>query len=142
MCCWPFRLSEGPMRVLILLLLAVSMAFAAKTLDTYVIDVEGGKSVLIVTPAGESMLIDVGWPASAAREASTNRIVEAAKAAGLDHIDYLLISHYDVDHIGDVPKLAAAFPIRNVVDHGPIDALNKNAEQRYVNYAVVYDKIH
>ena len=89
------------MRILILILLAVSMASAAKTLDVYVIDVDGGKSVLIVTPVGESMLIDVGWPASATREASTDRIVEAAKSAGLDHIDYLVISHYDVDHIGD-----------------------------------------
>jgi len=40
----------------------------AKTLDVYLIDVEGGKALLMVSPSGESLLIDVGWPASTARE--------------------------------------------------------------------------
>ena len=38
----------------------VSVLPAAKTLDFYTIDVEGGKSVLIVSPSGESMVFDVG----------------------------------------------------------------------------------
>src|SRR4051794_36610333 len=88
---------------------------AAKTLDVYLIDVEGGKALLTVSPSGESLLIDVGWPAGSAREASTDRIVEAVKAAGLKQIDYLVISHYDTDHIGDVPALAAGIPIRHLV---------------------------
>ena len=35
---------------------------AARTLDIYFIDVEGGQSTLVVTPAGESLLIDTGFP--------------------------------------------------------------------------------
>src|SRR6185369_5487830 len=35
---------------------------APRTLDIYFIDVEGGASTLIVTPLGESMLIDSGFP--------------------------------------------------------------------------------
>lgn len=80
---------------------------AAKTLDFYTIDVEGGKSVLVVSPSGESMLFDAGWPASRNREASTERIVAALQDAGLKQLDYLVISHFDIDHIGDVPALAA-----------------------------------
>ena len=34
------------------------IASAAKTLEIFFIDVEGGQSTLIVTPAGESLLID------------------------------------------------------------------------------------
>ena len=78
----------------------------AKTLDFYTIDVEGGKSVLIVSPSGESLLVDAGWPASGNREASTERIVAALKGARLKQLDYLLISHFDIDHLGDVPALA------------------------------------
>src|SRR6185295_9092434 len=37
---------------------------AAQTLDMYFIDVEGGQSTLIVTPAGESLLIDTGYGGS------------------------------------------------------------------------------
>jgi competence protein ComEC len=95
-------------------------AQAPKSLDFYTIDVEGGKSVLIVSPSSESMLIDVGWPKSGTRDASTQQILDAVKKAGLTHIDYLVLSHFDVDHIGDVPALAGQVPIRHLVDHGEI----------------------
>jgi len=90
----------------------VSALSAAKTLDMYVIDVEGGKSMLLVSPSGESMLID----ASGARDAP--RIAEACKAAGLKKIDYMVVSHYDGDHVGGVPALSALIPMVNFVDHG------------------------
>jgi len=105
-------------KLLLLACLTPLLAVAAKTLDFYTIDVEGGKSVLVVTPAGQSMLIDVGWPKLSGREASTEQIVAALKVAGLQQLDYLLISHFDVDHMGDVPALAARFPIRHILDHG------------------------
>jgi beta-lactamase superfamily II metal-dependent hydrolase len=60
---------------------------AAPNLELYFIDVEGGKSVLLVSPSGQSMLFDVGLPASNNRAASTERIVEAVQAAGLKRID-------------------------------------------------------
>jgi competence protein ComEC len=43
-----------------LLFAAIGMG-AAGTLDIYFIDVEGGQATLIVTPAGQSMLVDTGW---------------------------------------------------------------------------------
>ena len=52
---------------------------AARTLDFYTIDVEGGKAVLVVSPSGESLLFDAGWPALPSRPASVDRIVEACK---------------------------------------------------------------
>ena len=100
--------------------LSLSAAPPAKTLDFYTIDVEGGKSVLVVSPTGQSMLIDVGWASSRNREASTDRIVAALNGAGLTQLDYLVISHFDIDHLGDVPALAARFPIRHIIDHGQI----------------------
>ncbi|MDQ6705583.1 MAG: MBL fold metallo-hydrolase, partial [Acidobacteriota bacterium] len=64
------------------------------------------------------MLFDAGWPASNNRQASTGRIVEVVKAAGLERIDLLVISHFDVDHLGDVAALAAEIPIGHIFDHG------------------------
>ena len=64
------------------------------------------------------MLFDAGWPAAGNRAASTERIVAALKGAGLKQLDYLVISHFDIDHLGDVPALAARFPIRHIMDHG------------------------
>src|SRR5204863_9471465 len=62
--------------------LFAAIAPAAK-MDVHLIDVEGGKSLLVVSPTGESLLIDVGWPTSPQRDASTDRIVEAIKSVGL-----------------------------------------------------------
>src|SRR6266851_8865084 len=77
---------------------AKSGAADARPLGIYYIDVEGGAATLIVTPAGESILADDGWPDRDARDAK--RIVAAAKKAGLKRIDYLWITHYHTDHFG------------------------------------------
>jgi len=95
----------------------VSALQAAKTLDLYVIDV-GGKASLFVSPTGETMLIDAGIPAN------VDRIVNACKAAGVKKIDYMVVSHYDGDHVGGVPPLAAQMPIVTFVDHGANVQLN------------------
>jgi beta-lactamase superfamily II metal-dependent hydrolase len=118
---------------------------AAKTLTFYTIDVEGGKSVLVVSPSGESMLFDAGWAAVGNRESSTMQIIAALKGAGLKQLDYLVISHFDVDHLGDVPALAERFPIRHIMDHGQIQfppgAPNQQARARFNAYAELRQRI-
>ena len=84
----------------------------------YVIDVEGGKSLLLISPSGQSMVIDAGG----GREA--NRIVEACKSLGVGKIDYMVVSHYDGDHVGGAPALAERVPIVTFVDHGANVQLN------------------
>jgi beta-lactamase superfamily II metal-dependent hydrolase len=127
-------------RLAFLLFLLSATLTAARNLEIYVIDVEGGKAVLFVSPSGESMLFDAGWPASPTRTASTDRIVEVAKAAGLKKIDNLVISHFDVDHIGDVPLLASKFPVGHVYDHGDALAGNAQANQRFAAYKELREK--
>src|SRR4051794_31305339 len=124
----------------ILALFAASLT-AARSLEISVIDVEGGKAVLLVSPTGQSMLIDAGWPASNSRQASTERIVEAARAAGLKRIDFLVITHFDTDHIGDVPDLITRIPVGHVFDHGDFQSSNTQAMQRFASYAAVRDRI-
>ncbi|HUI53738.1 MAG TPA: MBL fold metallo-hydrolase [Bryobacteraceae bacterium] len=111
---------------------------AAKNLEVYCIDVEGGKATLWVSPSGESMLVDTGWPGFNHRDA--DRIVAAAKAAGVRKIDYLVITHYHVDHAGGVPQLAEKMPIRNFVDHGPNTEPGKDQEILYNAYSAYRDK--
>lgn len=107
-------------------------------MDVYVIDVEGGKSVLIVAPSGESMLFDAGWPGYNGRD--VDRIVAATRAAGVKQIDYLVISHYDLDHLGDVPLLVSKIPIEHFVDHGPLQTTRADFAPRYNPYAALRDK--
>ena len=91
---------------------------AGRTLDIYIVDVEGGNATLFVSPAGESLLIDSGNAgAGAVRDAE--RIMAAASAAGLTRIDNLITTHWHGDHYGGMAELAARIPIKTFIDHGP-----------------------
>ena len=100
-----------------LLALPSNAAPGAKPMQIYFIDVEGGQSTLVVSPSGQSLLIDAGWAGNEGRDA--DRIISAARQAGLNQIDYVLITHYHHDHVGGVPQLADGFKIGTFVDHGP-----------------------
>ncbi|MGO9230675.1 MAG: ComEC/Rec2 family competence protein [Bryobacteraceae bacterium] len=129
------------MRVLAAVALAaVSAAVlsAAATLQIYAIDVEGGQATLLVTPAGDSLLIDAGWPGHNQRDA--NRIVAAAKAAHVKRIDWLLVTHFHADHVGGVYQLAQKMPIVHFVDHGSSVEKGKDAQILYNEYAAVRAK--
>ena len=122
-----------------ILLLACATALpAAKNLEIYAIDVEGGQSTLIVSPSGETLLVDTGWPGFNHRDA--DRIAAAAKSAGAKRIDYLAITHYHGDHVGGVPQLSEKLPIRNFVDHGAQTETGKNPEVLFNAYAAFRDK--
>ena len=106
---------------------------AQRPLQVYFVDVEGGQSSLFVTPAGESLLIDTGWPDNGGRDAI--RIVAAAKDAGLRKIDYILLTHYHRDHTGGITQLVERFPVGAVIDHGEnretSDAATEEVWQNY-----------
>jgi beta-lactamase superfamily II metal-dependent hydrolase len=114
-----------------LTLQAQDTATAGK-LRIYFIDVEGGQSTLFVTPAGKSLLIDTGWPDNNFRDA--DRIVAAAKSAGLSRIDYVLITHYHDDHVGGVPQLVQHIPVGAFIVHGPNREVDKGTERGYAAF--------
>jgi competence protein ComEC len=97
----------------------VAVAQTRTTLDIYTVDVEGGNATLFVAPSGQSLLIDTGnyGPEVSVRDAE--RIMAAAKDAGLTQIDNLITTHWHGDHFGGMAELAKRIPIRNFIDHGP-----------------------
>jgi beta-lactamase superfamily II metal-dependent hydrolase len=104
-----------------------------KALEIYFVDVEGGQATLFVTPEGQSLLIDTGWPGYAGRDA--DRILAAAKQAGLSKIDFVLLTHYHMDHAGGVPQLLARIPVGTFIDHGANrEPDNRETEQSWEGY--------
>jgi beta-lactamase superfamily II metal-dependent hydrolase len=124
--------------VLACVLGAIAHAKAAPSMRMYFVDVEGGQATLIVSPSGESLLIDTGWSGFDGRDA--DRIVKAAHEAGLKQIDYVLVTHYHVDHVGGVPQLASRIKIGAFVDHGPNLEDSGDTRRDYAAYQQVVGK--
>jgi beta-lactamase superfamily II metal-dependent hydrolase len=118
---------------IISLLTALALSLAARELEIHFIDVEGGQATLIVSPSGESLLVDAGWPGFNNRDA--DRIIAAAKKSGLSAIDYLMVTHHHRDHVGGVEQLAAKFPVRTFVDDGENRETGKGPEELNASYA-------
>jgi len=89
-------------------------ADAARTLSIRWVDVEGGGATLIVTPAGEGVLIDCGYP----NPRDAERIYKACVDAGLKQIDHFAVTHWHVDHYGSLARLSKLIPIVNFYNHG------------------------
>jgi competence protein ComEC len=115
-----------------LVLATVALAGSAdKRLDIYWIDVEGGAATLIVTPSGESILIDTGNPGH--RDAG--RIVKAAtEVAGLRQIDHVIITHYHGDHFGGAATLATLLPLQTVYDNGEFEGQKEFPSKDYLSF--------
>src|SRR3954449_1880349 len=97
-------------RLLLLTLFSLGALFgASKNLEIYWIDAEGGAATLIVSPSGESLLVDTANRTPDDRDAK--RIFAATQEAGLKKIDYLLTTHFRADHIGSLPALVKLIPI-------------------------------
>jgi len=126
-------MNRSRLLILVVLLIAATNVMVAqkadsvrRTLDIFYIDVEGGAATLIVTPAGESILVDAGWPGFEGRDAK--RIEKAMKEAGVTAIDHLIVTHYHTDHYGGVPELAKLVRINRFYDHGPISSLDEDKD--------------
>jgi glucose/arabinose dehydrogenase/beta-lactamase superfamily II metal-dependent hydrolase len=112
--------------------LSAPRAQPQKPLDIYFIDVEGGQATLFVTPSGESMLIDTGY--SGFEDRDLNRVLATVKQAGLTKLDYLLVTHYHNDHVGNAAAIGARIPVGTYIDHGPTVETDAPATALYDTY--------
>ena len=125
-----------------------------KPLDIYFLDTEGGQATLFVSPSGQSMLVDTGFPgnqgAATPEEANAvgitrdaDRIMAVLKAAKVDVLDYVVITHFHGDHAGNAAELAHRIPIRHFVDHGPYTVEMQNGRDAPIlSYLPIREHAH
>jgi beta-lactamase superfamily II metal-dependent hydrolase len=109
---------------------------SSKPLQVYVVDTEGGKAALWVSPTGQSLLIDSGNPGNR----DLDRIMAAINDAGVKQIDFLISTHYHIDHIGGLQELAKRIPIAHYIDHGPTVEEREQVQGFQAAYAELYGK--
>src|SRR5438874_2943576 len=108
----------------------------SSALQIYVVDTEGGKAALWITPSGQTVLVDSGNPGGR----DTDRIMAAIADAGVKQIDYLISTHYHIDHIGGLPELVTRVPVVHFVDHGPSVETREQSPGFQQAYTEVYGK--
>ena len=123
-----------PLFALAVFMHQAALVYAGKNdnrLDIYWVDVEGGAATLVVTPQGESVLIDTGNPGFR----DPQRIVKVAgEVAGLRRIDHLITTHYHRDHYGGADTLATLLPIGVVYDNGEFDGMPNDPGEAYFTF--------
>ncbi len=83
-------------------------------LQVHVLDVGPieGDSILIISPAGKSVLIDAG-------DAGKGKVVlDALKRYKVERLDYFIATHPHPDHIGAADEVLSGIKVANVIDNG------------------------
>ena len=80
-------------------------------LHCYFLEMGHGDCTLIRTPGGGCLLVDGGRPrGKSAREGNTN-LVKAMRYLGVSKIDCMVLTHPDIDHIGELKSVLESFPV-------------------------------
>ncbi|MHC4580357.1 MAG: ComEC/Rec2 family competence protein [Planctomycetota bacterium] len=108
------------------------------TLDIYFLDMVGGGSTLIVTPLRESVLIDTGSLEPKHRDA--DRMYRACRHAGLEHIDYLITTHFHSDHFGGILELTRRIPVKCFMDKGALPPKHEQENKRFKQLYRLYQQ--
>ena len=108
--------------LVVLSLMAMSVRGAERRgLEIYFVDTEGGAATLIVTPTGESVLIDSGNPGKRDAERIYKAATELAKITAIDHH---IVTHWHTDHYGGIERLVQLIPIHRFYHHGIPETLD------------------
>ena len=99
-------------------LAAAAQPGGTRPLEIYFIDVDGGAATLLVTSAGESILIDSGWPGRLDRDPKRHRSCGSRIWQGCNRLDHLVTTHWHTDHFGGVAGLARMVEIAHFWDRG------------------------
>lgn len=100
-------------------LLAVALAFgaglatpaAASFLRVYYPDIEQGAATLVVAPNGHALLVDGGSGIKASDEGIENMINDLIARGIVTSLDYVVVSHYDEDHLGRLDSVFQMVPM-------------------------------
>ena len=85
------------------------MSIADGTLQVHFIDVGQGDAALLITPEGQTMLIDAG------PNASEETLINYLRYLGVKSIDYLVLTHPHEDHIGGADCVIRNFTVKAVL---------------------------
>ena len=113
-------------RISLLMIFSLLMVWVKHPLinEVTVVDVGQGDSIFLRSMKGETVLIDVGgkvtfgskekWQEGNQTSNAEKTLIPYLQARGVSQIDYLVLTHTDTDHIGDLEVVAKRFKIKKI----------------------------
>ena len=101
--------------IVILISIIVIINVIPKNLKIYFIDVGQGDSTLIVTPRNKTVLIDGGGSINSEFDVGKSIVLPYLLDRKITKIDYVIISHFDYDHVGGILYLLQEIKVKNVI---------------------------
>ena len=113
-------------RICLLMIFGLLMVWVKHPLtnEVTVVDVGQGDSIFLRSMKGDTILIDVGgkvtfgtkekWQESSQTSNAEKTLIPYLQARGVSQIDYLVLTHTDTDHIGDLEEVAKRFKIKEI----------------------------
>jgi competence protein ComEC len=125
------------------MVLLVIVNFIPKGLKVYFIDVGQGDSTLIKTPMNNTILIDGGGSINSEFDVGKNTLIPYLLARNVNQLDYIMISHYDYDHVGGILTVLSELKVKNVIiakqyeSTSQFEEFKKLVEEKNINVIVV-----
>ena len=113
-------------RICLLMIFGLLMVWVKHPLtnEVTVVDVGQGDSIFLRSMKGDTILIDVGgkvtfgskekWQEASQTSNAEKTLIPYLQARGVSQIDYLVLTHTDTDHIGDLEEVAKCFKIKEI----------------------------
>ena len=102
--------------LIILIIIHKNISLLDNKLTMTFLDVNQGDSILIKYPNNKNnILIDTGGNQYSDYELVKNKIIPYFKSIGISHIDYLILTHGDFDHMGEAINLVENFKVEKVI---------------------------
>jgi len=95
----------------------VARFHARGALELVVLDVGQGDAALLRSPGGKWVLVDAG-PKTRSFDAGVRTILPYLRRRGVKALDYLILTHPDMDHVGGAASILRQFPVGKVLDPG------------------------
>ena len=86
-----------------------------KQLKIYFIDVGQGDSTLVITPQNKKILIDGGGSEFGDYDVGKDTLLPYLLDRGVKSIDYIIVSHFDTDHVQGILVVMQTLSVKNVI---------------------------
>lgn len=107
-------------KIMIVLIIIVILAgkiacFIKRDLKIYFVDVGQGDCTVIVSPHKKNIIIDGGEGHSDKYDMGKHVVLPYLLDRGINTIDYLIVSHFDSDHVGGLFAVLEELRVKNII---------------------------